>query len=470
LSGHQEVVVRQQHNDERPLASAAYIEELRLGAFKSFVDAVIPLTELTLFIGRNASGKSNALDGLVVLSRMAAGDDLRDALDGSRQDAEPVRGGADGCPPFGRDSFELGCRVRAGDEVYDLAVEVQVRPDLKVVRESLTAVRGAEYAGRELVNRELLGTGAARSERMDIEARYFNGKRGLNPSAHFSANRLLISQVSTRVPRSNAALEVVHRAAIIVQSALQEIFVLDPVPHLMRQYVNERDAALRRNAENLSAAAVALRNNAPEDFAQLEEILRAMPERPFAKIGAARSDLGDVILTLEEGAGRRAVRVSARLMSDGMLRFLAFGTALLSAPLLSSEVALPPTEVDGGRPVSGQRALVIEEVENGLHPTMAAQAVDLVKDQAGRRRVRIIVTTHSPALLNALKGEDHQGVIVFDRESSLSRARRLVDLPGYPELMASGGLGIAVSSGALGDAARDRDSLTDEFSSFLATL
>ncbi|MEV7779697.1 AAA family ATPase [Kitasatospora sp. NPDC088351] len=47
--------------------------EVRLTAFKTFHDAVLPLTPLTLLIGRNSSGKSNALDALEVLSRLAQG-------------------------------------------------------------------------------------------------------------------------------------------------------------------------------------------------------------------------------------------------------------------------------------------------------------------------------------------------------------------------------------------------------------
>jgi predicted ATPase len=47
------------------------IEEVRLTAFKSFQSAVLPLDELTLLVGRNGSGKSNALDGLWALARLA---------------------------------------------------------------------------------------------------------------------------------------------------------------------------------------------------------------------------------------------------------------------------------------------------------------------------------------------------------------------------------------------------------------
>lgn len=451
-------------DDDNGRTPPAYIEQLRLDQFKSFAGTTIPFAELTLFIGRNASGKSNALDGLVVLSRLASGDDLRDALDGSRLDAEPVRGGAEGCAPFGRDDFTLGCRVRSGLQAYDFEVSIMVRPDVKIIHERLTAVQGVAFGGRDLTGRDLLATESPEAERMDIRARYFNGKRGADPSIHFSANRLLLGQVPTRLPGGRSASDLVQRAALSVQSALQAVFVLDPVPHLMRQYVNRRDSELRRNAENLSAAVLALRERSQADFGLLEELLRAMPERPFVRIGSASSDLGDVILTVDEGDGSRSVRVSARQMSDGMLRFLAFGTALLSAPLLDSS---------GGRidEPGGQRTLVIEEVENGLHPTMAAQVVDLVKSQSRRRQIRTVVTTHSPALLNALKGDDHPGVIVFDRDDTgRSRARRLVDLPGYAELMAAGGLGTAVSIGGLSDAARPRDPISDEFASFLAGL
>jgi hypothetical protein len=57
--------------------------------------------------------------------------------------------------------------------------------------------------------------------------------------------------------------------------------------------------------------------------------------------------------------------------------------------------------------------------------------------------------SHSPALLNALDGNDHPGVVVIgrDRRTGRSRATRLVDLPGYYAMMASGGLGDAVAAG-----------------------
>lgn len=51
----------------------AELTELRLYAFKSVRKATIPINSLTLIVGRNGSGKSNVLDGLTVLSALAAG-------------------------------------------------------------------------------------------------------------------------------------------------------------------------------------------------------------------------------------------------------------------------------------------------------------------------------------------------------------------------------------------------------------
>jgi len=101
---------------------------------------------------------------------------------------------------------------------------------------------------------------------------------------------------------------------------------------------------------------------------------------------------------------------------------------------------------------------VIEEVENGLHPEMAARVVSLVRRQSEKRSIRTLVTTHSPALLDALEGADHRGVIVCDRHpgTGASRLTRLVDLPGYPTMMARGTLGDVVGRGLLAEAATER--------------
>jgi predicted ATPase len=438
------------------------IEEVRLTAFKSFVGQRLPLNDLTLLIGRNGSGKSNALDALMVLSRLAQGEPLRDAMDGQRTGEEPIRGGADGCAPLGEDGFAIGCRIQAADAVLDLDVEIEVLPEVRIISERLTSVEPLRYGSKRVrAGRPLLASDPRDPQRSDLNARYFNGHRGLDPGIPFSADRLLCSQVPVRVPSTTEATRLVHRAAEYVLGALREVFLLDPVPHLMRQYVNARDSELRRSADNLSAAVEVLKRSDPEGFGRLKNLISGMPEYPVVDIASVKTALGDVQLILREAGFHNTVNwVPARLLSDGMLRFLAFGTALLSAPVANDSVE------------SAQRLLVVEEIENGLYPTQAARVLELMKEESRHRRIDILFTTHSPALLNSLSAADHPGVIVCmrDQKTGESRLRPLVELPGYVDLLAAGDLGDAVTKDRLPAATQPRPEAAASIEDFMRSL
>lgn len=411
------------------------ISELRLTAFKSFRDVVLPLAPLTVLIGRNGGGKSNALDALEVLSRLAKGTEIRDALDGVSRDAGPVRGGVEGCPPIGSDTFELGVTVRqAGGGDIRLDVRIQVRPQVQVLFERLTA----DVRGRRRV---LLETLACQAHRADIEAKLWNGKQGRNPHRLFRASHLVTAQLPLRLEGRTEAEQHILQTAGDALAVLGGVFHLDPVPHLMRQYVPEQDVVLRRTGENLSAAVAWLQYDEPAKFTALADIIKDLPEHEIRAIEIRRGGFGEVMFGLSEIKDGELATIPARQMSDGMLRMTAIATALLAG---GRGLAID-SAASGAKPLT----LVIEELENGLHPTLAARVVELLKSSAAQQGYQVVLTTHSPALLNALDGDDHSGVVVIgrDRATGRSRATRLVDLPGYYAVMASGGLGDAVAAG-----------------------
>lgn len=411
------------------------IEEVRLNAFKSFKDAVLPLEELTLLVGRNGSGKSNALDGLWALARLAQGEDLRDALDGGRE-GPAVRGGAAGSAPFGESAFALVCTVRTGEERVHLDVTVKVEPVVQVVAERLRAGE-----------RDLLVTEAPRADSGDIEARWGQGggTGGARPLA-FRATRLLATQVLARVPATSEGQRV-HLAAAQVLAALRSVFVLDPVPHLMRRYVPRRDVLLRRGADNLSAAVASLLED-PATAERLSAALSRLNEQEVVDVTTSRSELDDVMLTLVERFAGMERPVPARVMSDGSLRFLAILVALMQAPTVDT-VPEPLASEDA----LGQTTLVIEELENGLHASQAQLLVGLVREEVHHRRVRALATAHSPALLDALTGDEHGSVVVCQRDrEGHSTLRRLVDLPNYVDIVAAGTLGRAAERDRLREA------------------
>jgi hypothetical protein len=291
----------------------------------------------------------------------------------------------------------------------------------------------------------------------DIDVQWRNGRRGPNPTLPFRASRLLTAQVPIRIPTTGQAGRLVHRSADQMLEALQGVFHLDPVPHLMRQYVHERDVVLRRTAENISAVVRHLRTTDRPAFAELLTVLRSLPEHRIRDLVVERSNLGDVMLATKERQQGRMITIPARLMSDGMLRFLAIATALLTS---NQQETLGTASPDA----TGARTLVIEELENGLHPSQAARMLDLLVRQARDRSVQTVATTHSPALLSALSGADHDGVIFCDRDpkSGLSRLRALPDVPGYALAMAGGRLGDVVTKGLLSsDVAQPSEDLSE---------
>ncbi|GBE73061.1 DNA replication and repair protein RecF [Microcystis aeruginosa NIES-87] len=57
------------------------LTSLTLGNFKSYQEATLSLAPITLLIGANASGKSNALEAIRLLSWLAKGSRLDDIGD-----------------------------------------------------------------------------------------------------------------------------------------------------------------------------------------------------------------------------------------------------------------------------------------------------------------------------------------------------------------------------------------------------
>jgi predicted ATPase len=118
-------------------------------------------------------------------------------------------------------------------------------------------------------------------------------------------------------------------------------------------------------------------------------------------------------------------------MSDGTLRFIAIVTALLTLP--------------------EKTQLIIEEVDNGLHPSRADLLLRMIREIGMKRSIDVLVSTHNPALLDALGPAMVPFVLVAHRDPTEgdSCLTLLEDVRSLPKLLAGGRLGAITSSGAL---------------------
>jgi predicted ATPase len=114
-------------------------------------------------------------------------------------------------------------------------------------------------------------------------------------------------------------------------------------------------------------------------------------------------------------------------LSDGTLRFVAILTAILTRPRGS--------------------LLVIEEIDNGIHPSRAKLLIDILQTEGQKAGVDVLVTSHNPAFLNELTPKYLPVVMLAyrDREKGYSHLKPVSDAVELPFLLGKGGLGKIVA-------------------------
>ena len=198
----------------------------------------------------------------------------------------------------------------------------------------------------------------------------------------------------------------------------------------MRGYAHKTETRPTGDGSNMSAMLHALWRH-PDNHELLLGFIRSLPEQNIVRLDFIETPRDEVMVRLVETFGERVVAMDAPLLSDGTLRVLSIAAVLMSA----AEGSL----------------VIIEEIDNGVHPSRASQLMASIKAIADKRKLRVLLTTHNPALMDALPTTALADVVFCYRDPKAgdSRLVRLSDLPDYPELMAQGDLGDLVTSGTV---------------------
>ena len=393
--------------------------------YKGFADAQINLLRpFSLLIGPNGSGKSNVIEAIELLSFVARGQPLYEIGDiGRGSSGLEVRGGLQACGREGKERFQLGFSVGVKFEgqlrSFRYDVEICTRPYPQIIDERL-----------KVGDRTLYKTLPKQpdSTSRDLTVEYDNFARGgRKPHVQVSSDRSMLSQYREFAASKNISykncLQLVRRTMFHLQAS----FVFDPDPKLMRNYERVGDTILKRNGSNLSAVLYGLSTGDEDQRATLQRLLekiRQLPDEPYQKFDFTLTELKDVIFGFQESSG---YKVDARVLSDGTLRTLAILTAF-------------ETVSEGSR-------IVVEEFDNGLHPSRVGVLTEAIAEVAKNRHLQVLVTTHNPATMNFLAREQLEGVILctWDDENESTSLVRLDELPRYDEFLERGRLGDLVT-------------------------
>jgi len=411
------------------MVELAQIQELRAINFKSFHEAELRLSPLTMLIGANASGKSNLVESIRLLRWLARGGRLDEVARALEYRELAVRGSLADLTWDGRPFFDLGCSVRGAGLGAWTEFDAQM-----LTRDS--GIRVWYEAVKDLHRRSPLYSieKAASAGGHDIAVAYNNfAKGGRKPQITCTDQQLVLTQLGTPARFGEAhqrSQKVIPKVTGAFRDALGAICFLDPVPAAMRGYANLADKTLAEDGRNLSSVLFHLCQRA-EQKSDVLAFVRALPEQDIADISFVETPRNEAMVQLEESFAGQRLKRDAPVLSDGTLRVLAVAAALLSA----REGSL----------------IVIEEIDNGVHPSRAALLLEGILRIARARSLHVLLTSHNPALLDALPTEAVPKVACCyrDPEKGDSRIVHVEDLPSAPELLARGPLGGLMTNGVL---------------------
>lgn len=391
--------------------------------FKSFEKAELNLEAVTSLVGTNSSGKSNAIEGISILAESATGVDLGVILDGTRNNDSHVRGGSKACSRFKTTSFKLGCLIDL-DEDYDLLYEIKIGTSKRIMvnEESLYKVENGKVTHK---GDKIFKTKDRNEDSSDIKVEYRNGKKGMNPDIICNRTVSVLSQLTSKLPNHTETDDENLKYIGLVIANLKKIFVLDPVPSEMRDYVRTTDVELKTNCENISPVLYQMCED-KEKKEYLMDVIRELPENEIIDIEFVETKLGDVIFGLQEKYLSSSELVDAKRLSDGTLKCIAVVAAVLTMPEDS--------------------VLVVEEIDNGIHPSRVKELINRLEQVCRPKGIDILLTTHNASLLDQYDRDKLIGVSVVyrDKVNGTSKFIPFVDIKNYQDILITGGLGTAM--------------------------
>ena len=361
--------------------ASARIEYLKVWNFRALREVEFKnLTPMTALLGPNGSGKSTVFDVFAFLAECFESG-LRRAWDKRGRAKELKTRGANG--PV---TIEIKYREQPRSPLitYHLAVDEQGRAPV-VVEEWLQWKRGQR--GRPFRFLEYRhGQGHAMSgEQPDAEDR-----------------RIEIPLQSPDLLAVNALGQFADHPRV---AALRRFITEWHVSYLSAENTRGQPEAgpqerLSRSGDNLANVIQYLSESHPEQLNNIFEILR----QRIPRIEQVRADVmadGRLLLLIKDAPFDGDIL--ARFASDGTLKMLAY-LVLLNDPD-------PPAFIG------------IEEPENFLHPRLLYNLAE--ECRTASERTQLLITTHSPFFLNALKPEEVR--VLWRNEQGYTQASSLAE-------------------------------------------
>lgn len=350
-----------------------HIKTIAVENFKALRSTgTVKLKPLSVIIGNNGSGKSSLMEAVetyvrVINTDVDAAMEHWQGFEHIRHKAAQPRQTSDVTASKQNNAMGIALKISKGSDLAKLRIAINTRDSgnlLYIQKEQC-----------EIGANSVIRTAVSKNENQSL---------GIVSSVNLQAE---VQSALKTITSGESILRYLGPFDKITNGLRNMLFLRlnpDTIGQLQSVKRSERRIQLASDGSNVAEYLIDLRERSPSAFEQVTQALRYV--LPYA------SDVEPKVL--DAGVLRRSYvqlleskyEIPGWLMSSGSLRVLP-----LIATLLDPE---PPS------------VIFIEEVENGLDPRTVGLVVDLMRTAAKSGRTQVIVTTHSPYLLDMLDLDD----------------------------------------------------------------
>ncbi|MDP1664292.1 MAG: AAA family ATPase [Methylobacter sp.] len=346
------------------------IKRIGVKNFKSLADFDFKLSKFNCLIGMNGAGKSTVLQAIDFIAQLMEGD-VDKWLERRKWTAQELN-----CKLLSRSNIGLGIeyQTKNGNQITWRCLFN--RHELLCSTEEIT-VDGVEQL-RVKSKQYRIGENSGENRYIDIAFNYQG-----------SILSLLSDSVLTDSIQE-------------FRDGMRRILSLELLsPELLRQRARSSDVDIGSGGEKLSAFLHGIKGEKRESLIKLLQSF--YPNLQDYKVSSQQS--GWKKLTIIEKFEHQKIETEARHINDGLLRILAI--------LAQSS--------------SNHSLILLDEIENGINPEIVEKLVDSLVNSTQQ----ILVTTHSPMILNYLEDATARDSVqfIYKNDKGETRARPFFSIP-----------------------------------------
>lgn len=334
------------------------IQKISVSNYKSLKNIEVELPQYAIIIGHNGAGKTNLLTLIKLISLLAKGKQINDALKNLNLWSNEIF--FDQSKPVIEINLEL--LIKTSSVIYNITLsKLDVNSDLKITKELL------KINGQEVLHRE-------------------NG----SPVTILENG---MSTTTSPIVNNQLAISVLTVKEIIeVKDCLSSIIVEQFEPSVLKSYGKPDKDSNSLNSV-LAEKLYFLKNSEPETFKELQYIFKKIIPT-FESVDVEMYPNEGLLLMFKEKNLKNVYRSFSA--SNGNLRAMGIISALYGKPKISS--------------------IFIDEIENSLHPSRIKTVMSSLQYVASdeNNKIQVVLTTHNPILLDYVTVE--QIIYCYNKE------------------------------------------------------